>query len=364
MIGRSDLSRVVRCVDPRTDPRWEAYIAGHPHALVYHHPAWLDVIERVYGYELVALVCETDAGGFQGVLPLFRTRGLLTGRRLSSLPHTPTAGPLGSDDDATAALLRSAIDKARAGRATLQVKVGEPRLEALVEGLTGVPWESTYALELRADAEQLRFGNARNHRRVKWAIEKAAKDGVRVRAAETEDELRAWYRLYLRTMRQHVVPPRPYRFFASMWDVLRPRRMMRLLLAEQHDPQGARLLAGAIFLMYGSTVCYAFTGSSGSGLRLHANDAIQWAALEDGCRAGFHRYDLGEVAEDDSGLAQFKRKWGAVPTPLFRYYAPAPNRAEQRLLDTGRARRIAAAAWRRVPLQATTLLGGPLYRYL
>jgi CelD/BcsL family acetyltransferase involved in cellulose biosynthesis len=357
-------SSVVRRVEPSTDRRWEAYIAGHPDALVYHHPAWLEVIERVYGYEHLALACETDDGGFRGVLPLFRTRGLLTGRRLSSLPHTPVAGPLGSDDTATAALLRSAIEHARAaGGATLQVKVGEPGLEALADGLAGVAWESTYVLELPADAEQLRFGNSRNRHRVKWAVDKAAKNGIRVREGETEDELGAWYRLYLGTMREHVVPPRPYRFFATMWEVLRRRAMMRLLLAEQHDAGGSRLLAGSVFLQYGSTVFYAFTGSSSSGLRLRANDAIQWAALQDACRSGFRRYDFGEVAEDDPGLAEFKRKWGAEPTPLFRYYAPAPSRAERRLLDSGRARRIAAAAWRRMPLQATTLLAGPLYRY-
>jgi CelD/BcsL family acetyltransferase involved in cellulose biosynthesis len=359
-----DRSSVVRCVEPRTDRRWEAYVADHPGALVYHHPAWLEVIERVYGYKLLALACETDDGRFRGVLPLFRTRGLLTGRRLSSLPHTPVAGPLGSDDAATAALVRSAMDYARAaGGATLQIKVGEPRLEGLVDGLARVPWESTYVLELPAEAEQLRFRNSRNRHRVKWAIDKAAKSGVRVREAETEDELRAWYRLYLGTMREHVVPPRPYRFFRAVWDVLGRRGMMRLLLAEQHDGGGTRLLAGSIFLRYGSTVCYAYTGSSSSGLRLHANDAIQWAALRDACRTGFRRYDFGEVANDDPGLAEFKRKWGAEPTPLLRYYVPAPSRAERRLLDSGPARRIAAAAWRQLPLQATMLLGDPLYRY-
>src|SRR5207249_10001549 len=98
----------------------------------------------------------------------------------------------------------------------------------------------------------------RNHGRITWAVNKAAKAGVRVRDAETDDELRSWYRLYLETMREKAVPPRPYRFFKTMWDVLRPQAMLRLLLAEQ---QG-RLLAGSIFLCYGSTVCYAFTGRS------------------------------------------------------------------------------------------------------
>src|SRR5439155_16223323 len=136
--------------------------------------------------------------------------------------------------------------------------------------------------------------------------------------------------------REKAVPPRSYRFFKTMWDVLRPQAMLRLLLAEQ---QG-RLLAGSIFLWYGSTVCYAFTGRSSSDLWLRPNDAIQWTALHDACNEGFTRYDFGEVNEDDSGLADFKRKWGAEPTPLYRYYFPAPSRAERGLLASGYIRPI------------------------
>jgi CelD/BcsL family acetyltransferase involved in cellulose biosynthesis len=362
-VGASARSSVVRSLDPRTDERWSAYVASHAQASVYHHPAWLELIERVYGYELVALACEDGHGQLRGVLPLFRTRGLLTGRRLSSLPHTPVAGPLSSDDQAAAALLHAAIDRARtAGGATLQIKTGEPHLEALVDGLVGVPWEPTYVLELPRDADQLRFGSSRNHQRIKWAVTKAAKNGVQVREADGEDELRAWYRLYAGTMREQVVPPRPYRFFEALWELLRPRGMMRLLVAIDGGAVGT-LLAGSIFLACGATVSYAFSGRSSNGLRVRANDAIQWTALRDACGAGFQRYDFGEVGEGDWGLADFKRKWGAEPTALFRYYAPAPSQAERQLLSSGRLRRLGEAAWRRVPLRATTLLGDKLYRY-
>ncbi len=81
-------------LDPQTDSRWEAFVAAHRDGLIYHHPRWLQIIEKAYGYEPVCLACEGADGQLQGVLPLFRTRGLLTGRYLSSLPHTPVAGPM------------------------------------------------------------------------------------------------------------------------------------------------------------------------------------------------------------------------------------------------------------------------------
>jgi len=356
--------RVVE-VDPYTDARWEAFVAAHPDGLIYHHPAWLQVIEQAYGHQPLCLACEDADGRLRGVLPLFHTRGLLTGRRLSSLPHTPVAGPLAQDDQALAALLCAAVERVRGKAASLQLKVLRPGFDAMVDGLRCVPWEPTYVLELPEQLNQLRFGDSRNHARIKWAVNKAAKMGVVVRPAETDGELRTWYGLYLDTMRWHAVPPRPYRFFKLVWERLRPQGLMRLLLAEQHEGGRSKLLAGSIFLMWHPTVFYAFNGRRREDLSLRPNDVIQWQAIQDACREGFRYYDLGEVEEHQQSLAEFKTKWSAEPRRLYRYYYPAAYEIQTGTLKSnGYGRRLANAAWRRFPLKATARLGDWIYRYL
>ena len=360
----SEAGRVVE-TDPFTDSRWESFVAGHPDAILYQHPGWLEVLQSAYGYELVPLAYEEPSGELGGVLPLLRTRGLFTGRRLSSLPHTPVAGPLASSDGAMEGLLSAAVDRVRAdGRTRLQLKVGEQRLDGLVQGLSGVPGEPSYVLDLPDDPERLRFGNARNHGRIKWAVNKAGRLHVTARRAETEDDLAAWYTLYLETMREHAVPPRPYRFFACAWRTLAPRGHIRLLLAEQTEGSSTRLLAGSLFLLFGSTVFYAFTGGARKHLWLRPNDLIQWHAIHDAAVEGFGRFDFGEVGRDDAGLADFKSKWGAVARPLYRYYYPAGgvdgSFAGGRLESL---RRPAMTAWRRLPLRVTAVGGAWIYRY-
>jgi hypothetical protein len=260
-------------------------------------------------------------------------------------------------------LLRAALEEAGTHNAYLQIKTYAPHLETFVDALSRVPWDTTYIVELPDTPEQLRFGNSRNHARIKWAVNKATKAAVRVRHGETEAELRAWYKLYLTTMRGQMVPPRPYRFFKAIWDVLGRRQMMHLLLAEQDRGRGRRLIGGSVLLRFGSTVFYAFTGVSAADLTLRPNDLIQWTALHDACRDGFRRYDLGEVAADDAGLAEFKLKWGARPTPLYRYYYPAPSRVEASVLRSGRVRGLGRALWSHVPLKVTEALGERIYRY-
>src|SRR6266516_1881982 len=102
-------------VDSQTDPRWEALVTTLPNGLVYHHPAWLQVLEEAYGYKPVNLICEDADGHLRGILPIFSVRGLLTGRRLSSLPRTPVVGLFASDRPAGATLFPYAAPDAWPG---------------------------------------------------------------------------------------------------------------------------------------------------------------------------------------------------------------------------------------------------------
>jgi CelD/BcsL family acetyltransferase involved in cellulose biosynthesis len=357
-------------VDPTADPRWEAFVSSHPDALVYHHPAWLQVLEREYGRPPLGLACEDAEGQLLGVLPLLHTRGLplgrgrqRTARRLSSLPRTPVAGPLAAEPAVAAALVRAAVERVRAERGTrFELKPLAPDLDGAVDGLVRAAWRTTFVVDLPDRPGKLRFGSPRNHARIKWAVAKATKLGMCVRSAETEDDLRAWYALYLETMRRHVVPPRPYRFFEAAWNLLRPLGLLRLLIAERAGV--ARPLAGSIFLMFGRTVFYAFNGSRREDLGMRPNDAILWQALHDACRAGFRSFDLGEVAEQHTGLAEFKSKWGAAARRLYRYYYPAPSELEDAHAGAGPVLHVAQAAWRRLPLGATAHLGDWVYGYL
>jgi hypothetical protein len=177
--------------------------------------------------------------------------------------------------------------------------------------------------------------------------------------------LHAWYQLYLETMRWHAVPPRPYHFFATAWEILRPHRMLSLLLAEQRDTRQPRLLAGSLFLMFGRTVFYGFNGWRRENLSLRPNDLLQWRAIQDACRDGYECFDFGEVSEINQGLAEFKTKWGAEPRRYHRYYYPAPKRVETDMLREGSAiHRIGKGMWRRLPLGVTARCGNWIYKHV
>lgn len=374
-LSLDSLTTTVREMNPFEDARWEEFVRQHPEGLIYHHPAWLGAVVAEYGQSSVFLGCESRDGQLIGIFPLMYTRGMpfskrrpLTGPRLSSLPRTPLAGPLAVSREATADLLQEALRRSGLdGNIRVQIKTQGTELDGIVGGLEGTAWRFSYVLDLpgRLNAEY-RVGNAHSRQVVKWAVNKAIKAGVRVRKAETEGDLREWYRLYLETMRHNLVPARSYRFFESLWRGMKPAGMFELLVAEHEDQGRVQMVAGSIFLMFGGTVSYVFNGSSRRHFVLRPNDAIQWEAITAACKNGFRKFDFGEVPDGNEDLAKFKSKWGAAPVRLYRYYWPAvaarPN--EEAPTQEGRSTRIVRAIWQRVPLWATAWAGDRAYSRL
>jgi hypothetical protein len=359
-------------VDPWKDPRWETFVLGHPDATIYHHPAWLKVLQREYRQRSLFLACEDPEGTLRGVFPLLYTRGLpfshgpLTGPRLSSLPRTPLAGPLAADRAALSALLREAVRRASVDSVRLQIKLQAEELNDGIEGIVRKAWRQSYIVPLAGKPGQTyQIPGGQNRSSIKRSINKAIAGGVRTRPAETENDLRIWYRIYLETMRRNVVPARPYRFFLALWELMRPTGLMRLLLAEQQTATGSRIVGGHLFFTFGSTVTYAFGASRAADFALRPNDIIMGQAINDASLAGYQFVDLGEVPEGDDDLARFKTKWGAEPVRLYRYYFPDfPDDHHASDKTAGSILMLAKKVWSRLPLGMTSWLGDWIYTYL
>lgn len=360
-------------IDYLRDPRWRPFLAMQPEkTLIYHHPAWLEALEHEYSQRSVTLATEDADGCICGVLPLLYTRGVPfdigaqhMGRRLTSLPRTPLAGPIAATAVATRELLRAATNLVRTETGLeLQIKSADVLPESCE--LQRTAWRPDYVLTLPGPGKELRFGDARTRHRLKWGVNKATKLGLEVRAAESETELQSWYVLYLDVMRRNLVPPRPYRLFAALWEQLRRDGNMELLLAEKTTGSRRELIGGSVFLMCGETVNYAFTGCMTGNLTTHANDLILWSAIHTAWQRGYRYFDFGECPEEHPELVRFKTKWGAVPQPQHRYYYPGRTcTGTTGSAENGDAIRSAAARiWRGVPLRVTAEIGDWIYSCL
>lgn len=355
------------------DLQWSELVSSIPDSVVFHHPLWIRALESEYNQNSIVFGAFNSEGKLAGVFPVFASKGfpfgvggLVTSKRLSSLPRTPLGGPVSLDVGCKEPLILAAVNKLKEiDDSKIQIKTTESGLNEYCDLLKKVPWRETFLLEVPDSTEKIRFGNKTRNHRIQSAVSKAQKSGITIRTAESEEDLKEWYKLYLDTMRYIALPARAYRLFKFMYENLKPKGLMRLLLAEIETDGRTRLLTGAIFLTFNKTFFYSFSGRKMNEPSLHQNDFLLYTAIHQACVEGYKYFDFGEVTSDNEGLARFKNKWGCSQEQIYHYYYPLPTDFVKENVDSGAGSgRLRKFIWNKLPLPVTEFIGDKIYRYL
>ncbi|HKI79762.1 MAG TPA: GNAT family N-acetyltransferase [Ignavibacteriaceae bacterium] len=365
-------SLTVEEVDTGFREEWIKFILKRPECSIYYHPTWLEVLEEETNQKIFRLICRDNSGQLVGILLLQLTKGVPFGiggvpgtKRISSLPRTPVGGPVVSCDEALDLLIRKAIEISQDDtKCRLQIKSFSHKLNERIQDLSKHFWREVYFTDIPKYPEEIRFGNSKNHTKIKWGVNKALKSGVRIRYSESGKDILAWYKLYLDTMKFHTTPPRSLGFFNSLWENMKPYGLMKLVLAEIEDDENQRIIAGSIFLTFNKTVVYAFNGSSRNDFELRPNDLIHWTVMKDAQKEGYEIYDWGEVAKGQEGLAAYKEKWSSKKVDMYHYYYPDFEEQNEADIDSGTKEGIIKSLWNILPLKITSIIGSQVFKYL
>ena len=342
----------VEQLDPLTDPRWGRFVDATRGASVFAHPAWLSLLARSYRYGISAL-CVTDSGGEPVLgLPIARVESRLTGRRLVALPFSDVCPPVRGDvagAEADAALAEALADLRRS--TGLDVEVRERLPEA--RGAHVVPRFLVHRLALEADADAVLARASKSQ--IRRGIKKAEREGVTTRVGTDEAALDAFYRLHLRTRRRQGVPIQPKRFIRAFAQLF--AQGLGYVLTAEHE---GRTISAAVFLAHGDTIVYKYGASDERHLNLRPNNLLFADAIRRACAAGHTTLDFGRTDTDNTGLAAFKRSWGAEEHELaYTYLADHPPRE-----GSGLAHRALAVVIRRGPERTGQAIGTALYRHV
>lgn len=338
-------------VDPLVDARWSA-VESLPAATLYHSTAWARLIAGTYGFRPRYYLANAGAQVVGG-LPSFEVGGNWRGRRLVSLPFSDVGGPVG-DSTARAELLARVINDAVAQR--LRTVEFRGALDDGVCELTASVRADNYAVALDPSLCDLARGLADS---VKWGRKRAQREGVTVEQSASLNALAEFYRLHQLTRRKLGVPVQSWAFFAQLAHEFFERQAGFVIHARHAD----QIIASAVFLRHGTRLYYKFSASDPRHLALQPNSLLLWQAIDWAKRAGLVELDLGKTVRENTGLARFKRSWGAVATPLPHYYYPRITGLAAESEDTARMRAL-RSVWRHLPLPVTRVIGGLVYRAL
>lgn len=308
----------IHTVNPVDDPLWRRLVEGCESSL-FHAPEWLGVLAATYGLDLGAIVAVDDAGVPRAGLPFCRVDDLLGGR-IVCLPFSDYCDPLVEEPALWEPLLAPLLATGLPLSVRCLRRAPPPRLaDRLTPGRRAM-WHGV----------NLQGGEAAIWSNVdpagQRAIHRAERDGVLVRMAEHERELRAFYELHLRVRKyKYRLLAQPYGFFQQIWRRFIEPGRGALLLAVYGDD----IIGGDLFLEWQGRLYYKCNASAAGALAHRPNDLLIWEGIRRAISRGCSELDFGLSDCDQPGLVRFKRKFASAEGEIVVFTTPgaAPDAA-------------------------------------
>ena len=322
--------KYVSIMDPAADRRWDEFVLTHPQGSLFHTARWAEILRKTFFYTPEYIALEED-GRITGGIPFMRVESRLTGRRLICLPRTSFCDPLAGSPEDMSLLIDAAkrhVVESRLGY--LEIKPRNALPASLAAGLKAYSPFVNHVLNIEAGLDDLwkRFDRSC----VRQRIARAEKSGISVRTGTDESDLRVFYRLYRRSSVKNGVPHRPYAFFNTMWRTLGPSGEMVVVLAEI----GNRTGSAGVFLRSRERLLFEFLGNDYTQTEHSPVHALVWEMIRRAKAEGFRFFDFGLTPMENTGLLNFKRRWGAEEHPVHSYFHPDAT-GYKKLVATGGA---------------------------
>lgn len=291
---------------------WKSFVEQHPQGNVFHTPEMFEVFARAkrHSPELWAAVRADKILAL--FLPVHISIGKgyispITGRAVSFGSILAVAGEEGN------AALRVLLQeyKRSTGRWSLFTEL---RNISPLEGLSpilneqGFKYEEhlNYLIDLNKPATDVfQSIGKRTRRNIRSGLNRGL---VTIQEVTKIADLDTCYRLLLQTYRAAHVPLADRSLFEAAFEILRPKRMVRFVLARAGDQPAATsvelVFKGILYGWYGG-MDRAFTS-------FVPNELLMWDILQWGAENGFKQYDFGGAGRPDEkyGVRDFKAKFG------------------------------------------------------
>jgi len=293
-------------VDPIRDPRWASLAQAASDGCAFHHPAWLKLLERVYGYPVMACAVLDDQGAFEAGLPMALVGGRVNNARLVALPFSDVVAPLARDARASQwRRLSLALQQFRRLNG-LPIELRGELPDGFRRQPTAVYRQHVLSLTPGYDAvaDGMRPQVGRGERR-------ARRDGLRTEFRTDGDALAEFFRLHMRTRQRQGVPTQPRRFIMGFEELFAEGLGFVVLVRDGKVPAAA-----AVFLSSNRTLIYKYGASDPRLLSKRPNNLLFMETIRWACEQGLERLDFGRTDERHDSLSSFKRSFGAEERSL------------------------------------------------
>lgn len=330
---------------------WDAFVTANAAGTFFHQYNWLQLVKEVYGGTPYYLAARRE-GELVGVLPLMQRWVIGAGRVMFSVPFADEGGICSEDLISARALWGGAETLARDNRSSyleLRQLTDLPEPDLLRDHSRAV-----LRMPLPDAADDLWSSLSSNMRK---KVRRARRDGLATENCEKEEDLKDFYDVYSRNMRDLGSPMHSIRFFKSLYGRF-PDATFTVLVKRDNAMVGA-----AVSVQFGDVMTVLCAHSLREYFELFPNNLLYWRLLELGTEQGCRVVDFGRSPRG-SGIYRFKKSWGMEDHQLYQLILPlrsTPSLADPR---ESVAYRIFARVWRRTPMSIARAVGPRIFRLL
>ena len=349
---------------------WDAYVINHPHGTVFHLTRWKNVIEKTFGHKSYYLIAEDNEGArlpssaenrnrlnyskpgaaIVGIFPLFEIRSLFFGNYLVSVPFAEAGGPIVESDLIERELIDRAIDYTKENRLDyLEMR----NIRPLTRDFPGKELYYNFKREIFGSVDDNLKAIPRKARRM---IRQGEKNNLSFLFGK--QYMAQFYEVLARNYHNLGTPVFSSAFFDNFCTEFEENCNILLILNDEKKP-----IAGVLFLLYKDQVLPYFAGSLVKYRKLAPNDFMYWQLMKYGFENSYRVFDFGR-SKKETGSFDFKRHWGLEPKLLHYQYYLNKGTEVPNLSPANPKYKMGIRLWRKLPFQATRLLGPSIAKYL
>ncbi len=292
---------------------WKSFLKVNAQASIFHSVEWNHLLESTYHYHAKVVALMNANGEITAGTPFQETVRITGKKRWISLPYTDHCTPIAIDNDQKQIFTEKLVAFVRNNPS----KNFEFRTNFYENPLISSRCE--YVLHNMILSPDVERTFSKIHDMHKRNANFAIKRGVRVLISREERYLREFYRLHLITRRRKGVPVQPWLFFKNILSQIIQQDHGFIMMAFTES----KCIAAAVFLYFNDTLTYKFGASDPNFLYLRPNNLLFQEAIKWGCENGYSNLDLGRTDLKNTGLREFKTRWGAQESDLYYSYSPS-----------------------------------------
>jgi len=341
--------KVISIINPFQNAEWVKFITRQENAAIFHHPAWLSVLQRQYGLKVFVVCSLNERGEIESGVPFCEVRGITGKVKWVSLPFSDMCPPLSDGEDALKKILDYCIE-INGPTGSVEIRYSLPEHVNIQQRTDAV----VHTTILPADQEVL-FQSFKKTQ-IQQPIVKSQKEGLYAVVSIDPKGINEFYSLHLKTRKRLGVPIQPKRFFRILFEQLIAVGLGFIILIYKDS----NCIGAGVFCGFAKVLTYKYSASNEKYLKLRPNNLMLWTAMQEAIKRGYTRFDFGRTDNDNLGLRKFKSGWGSVEEPLYySYYPSVPSRG----LFSAIKRNIVAPVIRNSPSFVCRLSGELLYKY-